>query len=704
MDISAPKPDDAVEPPEALERGGSVKFLYPTGARPLEGYTIKRGIGRGGFGEVYFATSDAGKEVALKLVRRNLDVELRGVTHCLNLKHSNLISVYDIRTDSVGDQWVVMEYVSGESLEDALERNPNGLPPEEALRWMHGIGAGVAYLHDHGIVHRDLKPGNVFLDDDDGEFGVVKIGDYGLSKFISCSRRSGQTESVGTVHYMAPEIANGRYGREIDTYALGIMLYEMLTGHVPFDGESVGEVLMKHLTAEPDLDTLEEPYREIVRRTLAKDPELRIGSVSEMISMLPDGESVGPLRPRKIDGWTNAHAASDGIGAAHTFIDTSVRGMPATSVRPTPANKEPLYDWVSTSWSGIVDRWHNWPLNPVAKSLLLFAIVAVVVFNVPEWGPVAAGAAFVYVFYYIFWALFVKRVEPAPVRGKARRTNPDARTAAHANDLEVSENPPQTAPRQRGRAAHRRRRRVDWRAKVNKELAGKSIRTKSTELLTAMVFAGVLCTFLSLMAALAVGGHLGTERVPLHLWISIVSTASCWVILATNKFCEGRFEDQIPLRMAQMVGGAVVGLLAWGVSNALLIGVPSAHDVGLSPHDSLYQELFQMDTSEIVARESSNAVVPNVLVSMAYFSFMLLLMRWWRLAEYTRRVRLSLVGVGLCICGAWIAHLVCWYPQPTGMAVAGVVAIATQLVSPWLPPSGRKELVEDNLAAEGMYS
>ncbi len=130
---------------------------------------------------------------------------------------------------------------------------------------MHGIAAGVAYLHDHGIVHRDLKPGNIFADE-----GIVKIGDYGLSKFISCSRRSGQTESVGTVHYMAPEIANGRYGKEIDIYALGIILFEMLTGHVPFEGESVGEVLMKHLTAEPDVSRVAEPYRTIVARAWRK--------------------------------------------------------------------------------------------------------------------------------------------------------------------------------------------------------------------------------------------------------------------------------------------------------------------------------------------------------------------------------------------------------------------------------------------------
>ena len=86
---------------------------------------------------------------------------------------------------------------------------------------------------------------------------------------------------------MAPEIANGRYGKEIDIYALGIILYEMLTGHVPFEGESVGEMLMKHLTAEPDTTKLAEPYRTIVSRTLAKDPANRFATVDEMIALLP---------------------------------------------------------------------------------------------------------------------------------------------------------------------------------------------------------------------------------------------------------------------------------------------------------------------------------------------------------------------------------------------------------------------------------
>src|SRR4051812_17018299 len=281
MNASAPQLEDPERPhtdqPRAdLPRTATMKFTYPSGSRPLDGFTIKRGVGRGGFGEVYYATSDAGKELALKLIRRNLEIELRGVTQCLNLKHPNLLALHDIKEDEHGDSWVVMEYVSGDSLETAIARHPHGMPVAEALRWFRGIAAATAYLHDHGIVHRDLKPGNIFSDE-----GVVKVGDYGLSKFISCSRRSGQTGSVGTVHYMAPEVANGRYGKEIDIYALGIMLYEMLTGHVPFEGGSLGEILMKHLTATPDLTALSEPYRSVVSRALAKDPTQRFASVAQ---------------------------------------------------------------------------------------------------------------------------------------------------------------------------------------------------------------------------------------------------------------------------------------------------------------------------------------------------------------------------------------------------------------------------------------
>jgi hypothetical protein len=258
-----------------------MKFTYTSGEQPLQGYTIQRGLGKGGFGEVYQAVSDGGKEVALKLVQRHLNVELRGVNHCLNLKHPNLVALYDVREAANGDHWVVMEYVAGGTLDQVLANHPHGLPPQEVIGWLRGICAAVAYLHERGIVHRDLKPGNIFL-----ENGIVKIGDYGLSKFISASRRSGQTESVGTVHYMAPEVSKGRYNRELDLYALGVVVYEMLTGRVPFEGESPGEILMKHLTAEPDMTGVPASFRPAVARLLDKDPQRRYASVADALADL----------------------------------------------------------------------------------------------------------------------------------------------------------------------------------------------------------------------------------------------------------------------------------------------------------------------------------------------------------------------------------------------------------------------------------
>src|SRR3972149_2211638 len=134
-------PNPAVVPPPGEAPGGShaqaAKFIYAGGSRPLDGYTIKRGVGQGGFGEIYYAISDAGKEVALKLIRRNLDVELRGIRQCLNIKHPNLIDLYDIRQDAQGDTWVIMEFLSGLCLQDAVDNCPNGMPMNEVLAWIH---------------------------------------------------------------------------------------------------------------------------------------------------------------------------------------------------------------------------------------------------------------------------------------------------------------------------------------------------------------------------------------------------------------------------------------------------------------------------------------------------------------------------------------------------------------------------------------
>jgi eukaryotic-like serine/threonine-protein kinase len=254
-----------------------MKFTYRSGQQPLPGYTIKRGIGQGGFGEVYFAVTDGGKEVALKWIRSNLDIEMRGVQQCLNLKHPNLVHLYDVRQDASGNHWLVMEYVAGEPLSAILSRHPNGVAPELAAQWFNGLAQAIHCLHEHGIVHRDLKPGNIFL-----ENGLIKVGDYGLCKLMADSQHAGMTKDVGTVHYMAPEISTGNYNRQIDIYAAGVLFYEMLTGHVPFEGESAGEILMKHLTTPPDLGKVPKEFKAVLEKALTKNPANRYQSIGEM--------------------------------------------------------------------------------------------------------------------------------------------------------------------------------------------------------------------------------------------------------------------------------------------------------------------------------------------------------------------------------------------------------------------------------------
>jgi len=265
------------------------RFRYNKGERPLDGYTIEYGLGRGGFGEVYFAVSDSGREVALKAVQNYEEIELRGISHCMNLKSPHLVTIFDVRHDDAETPWVIMEYVSGPSLREMLDEADaqGGVGEDQALYLMHELIKGMRYLHDAGVVHRDLKPHNIFFED-----GAVKIGDYSLSKAISNTHQTGHTTTVGSVHYMAPEIGEGKYNKAVDVYALGVILFEMLTGKPPYVGESMGEVLIKHITSEPDVSDLNEPFARTIKKAMARDPEQRFQTVDEMLhSLSPDDHS-----------------------------------------------------------------------------------------------------------------------------------------------------------------------------------------------------------------------------------------------------------------------------------------------------------------------------------------------------------------------------------------------------------------------------
>lgn len=279
---------------------------------------------------MYYAVSDGGREVALKAVQNYEQIELRGIGQCMNIKSPHLVTIFDVKHNDQNEPFVIMEYVSGPSLRDLLLESPGGLGAQKAAFFLREIAKGLSFLHECGIVHRDLKPGNVFY-----ENGYVKIGDYGLAKAISASRHSGHTITVGTVHYMAPEIGAGNYNRSIDIYALGVLLYEMLTGDVPFSGSSPAEILMRHMTDAPALDNIEEPFKHVIKKALAKDPEDRYKTAQEMVEDLFGSEnirnSVSHFAPEELSMIAERVAAKANI-ADHPGVRTP---RPVTADEPT---------------------------------------------------------------------------------------------------------------------------------------------------------------------------------------------------------------------------------------------------------------------------------------------------------------------------------------------------------------------------------
>ena len=211
---------------------------------------------------------------ALKLVSGHCGKEVRGTGACLNLKHPNLVTLYDMRISDEGSMWVVMEYVVGDTLAQRLGRYPRGLPRAQVMPWLRQICSGVEHLHRCSIVHRDLKPTNVFIEGD-----TVKIGDYGLARFIHPGVAA--SPGVGTYPYMAPEVVSGHYDWEADWYSVGVIACEMLAGH------RIMKAFWRDISLYPPslllLRQVPSACRDIVKRLLDNDPKKRCPSPAEFL-------------------------------------------------------------------------------------------------------------------------------------------------------------------------------------------------------------------------------------------------------------------------------------------------------------------------------------------------------------------------------------------------------------------------------------
>ena len=678
---------------------GPIRFAYATGSRPLDGYTIKRGIGRGGFGEVYFAVSDGGKEVAIKVVRHNLDIELRGVVQCLNLKHPNLIALYDVKQDEQDNTWVIMEYATGESLEDVIRRSPDGLPLEEALDWVQGIAASVAYLHDHGIVHRDLKTGNIFSDE-----GRVEIGDYGLSKFISCSRRSGHTESVGTVHYMAPEVANGRYGKEIDIYALGIILYEILTGHVPFEGESVGEVLMKHLTAEPTLTEIPAAYREVVARSLAKDPATRFASVAEMVAAMPPLAATMAQRPvpKATRAASEPEPAASGTQpppppGGRTAGYAGAAAGAAAPIAATLVDEEPIWRAIRDGCRSTRDTWDNFN-TPTKIGLAVAGII--LVSNGATWRfavSILPPMLLLYVIYRIVRSVMINHdAKGRPGHEPAHANAGDYDRAAYRpGDSPPPQNaarpqPPQTEYRpqvsdvpmgdwrsasQRHWKKRRRSHHDRWHQQPAAAFVVKSPRERVTDLLGSTILAAIVGAAMSIVVILLRGEIIESGQ---FAWLALTSVAASWAVLVPSKIWEGREGEAILRRVALLMVGLAVGGAAYLSADTLMVNFPDSPMTHIVDARSIGSQFYNVKDG-----------MPELPAYLAYFGSLFFIVGWWKQTDPLRRTRLSIWNTIWAVLVAWGITCVWPFPQPWGLMVAAIMSTSVQLVSPFVPHNQR---------------
>jgi serine/threonine-protein kinase len=272
-----------------------------TGNR-LDQYELGELLARSGMASIFKATDlDTGRTVALKVPHLHLEGDIAFAERFLReqqigerLDHPGIIKVY-ARNGKRSRSYIAMELVEGRSLR-ALLKDKKAIPVERAVELTHELGEALAYLHKHGVVHRDLKPENVLILPD----GHAKLLDFGIALDESARRLTwaGLSSTVGTPDYMAPEQAKGRRGDvRTDIYALGTLLYELLTGELPFVGGSAESLLRSKSTDEPRpprsiVPTLDPALEEIVLHALEREPRDRYQRVDEMLDDLDHPEAV----------------------------------------------------------------------------------------------------------------------------------------------------------------------------------------------------------------------------------------------------------------------------------------------------------------------------------------------------------------------------------------------------------------------------
>lgn len=267
-----------------------VKSLLDIGKKINDRYLIIGNIGSGGMANVFLARDlILDREVAVKVLRYDFQNDQAAIRRfqrealaATELVHPNIVSVYDVGEEG-GQQYLVMEYVKGMDLKRYIQTQ-YPIAYDKVVDIMDQILSAMSLAHHHRIIHRDLKPQNILINEE----GVVKITDFGIAIALSETSITQTNSMLGSVHYLSPEQARGSMAtNQSDIYAMGIILYEMITGRVPFDGESAVTIALKHFQDElPDIhiysQQVPQALENVVLKATAKDPINRYKTTEEM--------------------------------------------------------------------------------------------------------------------------------------------------------------------------------------------------------------------------------------------------------------------------------------------------------------------------------------------------------------------------------------------------------------------------------------
>lgn len=328
-----------------------VKSLLDIGKKINDRYLIIGNIGSGGMANVFLARDlILDREVAVKVLRYDFQNDQAAIRRfqrealaATELVHPNIVSVYDVGEED-GQQYLVMEYVKGMDLKRYIQTQ-YPIAYDKVVDIMDQILSAMSLAHHHRIIHRDLKPQNILINEE----GVVKITDFGIAIALSETSITQTNSMLGSVHYLSPEQARGSMAtNQSDIYAMGIILYEMITGRVPFDGESAVTIALKHFQDElPDIhiysQQVPQALENVVLKATAKDPINRYKTTEEMQADLYTSLDANRAQEAK---WSPVPILDEtrAIEPVEEVVPEAP-GVPEDVVKEQPTKKKPKRRW-----------------------------------------------------------------------------------------------------------------------------------------------------------------------------------------------------------------------------------------------------------------------------------------------------------------------------------------------------------------------